>query len=94
MAYTLVELGQKYAAHQISDKDLLEEAKQIKLFIPKNTPDDNPEDIIWSNGNGNSWTELQNELVDTEIMRLSEYSRFYKIVNGLQNNQELIRRAN
>ena len=86
MAYTLVELGQKYAAHQITDEELLEEAKKIKLFMPKKAPTDSPEDIIWSNGNGNSWTELQNELVDTEIMRLPEYSRFYKIVKSLQDN--------
>lgn len=84
---TLVELATSWMNKEYYDKEMLrEDILDLEIFAPIESKDELDE-TVWSVGDGNSWFEVVDELVDTGKLSRGEYKSFKKMVEDIRGNE-------
>lgn len=78
---TLIEVVRAWSNDEYTDKEvLLEDIRELEIFIPILSEDES-DDTLRSIGDGNSWFEVVDELVDSGKVSRDEYLTFRNFVN-------------
>lgn len=80
---TLVDLAIKWGSGEIKNKNELKILlKDVKIFTP--IKDElNDDNFIFTQFDGNSWFDVNNEVLEKKLMTPKQYDSFYKLANNL-----------